>query len=78
MEAQLFKVFSGPAIDVNIIRKYLEQNNINCFVENHHGDETQSKWSLPTFDPNVVLEVEEDNVETAIKLIDSFLKTKAE
>ena len=78
METQLFKVFSGLAIDVNIIRKHLESNGIKCFVDNKHSDNENSKWSEPVFDPNVNLEVEPQNAETALKLIDVFLKTKAE
>ncbi|MBR4266914.1 MAG: DUF2007 domain-containing protein [Bacteroidales bacterium] len=78
METQLYKVFSGPAIDVNIIRKHLESNGIKCFVENRRGDENESKYSVSTFDPTVVLEVEAENVESAVQLIDTFLKTKAE
>lgn len=78
METQLYKVFSGLAIDVNIVRKHLEQNGIKCFVANRHAGDGDSQWSVPTFDPNVDLEVEADNVEKAVKLIDVFLKTKAE
>ena len=78
METQLFTVFSGLVVDANIIRKHLLANGIKCFVDNKHSVKTSSKWSVPVFDPTVSIEVEPQNAETAIRLIDVFLKTKAE
>ncbi|MCQ2253792.1 MAG: DUF2007 domain-containing protein [Bacteroidales bacterium] len=78
MEAQLYKVFSGLAIDVNIVKKHLEKNSIKCYVENRNGSDNKSEWSESGFDPYVDLKVEEDKVESAINLIEEFLNTKAE
>ena len=78
METQFFTVFNGLPMDVNFIRKHLEKNGIKCFVNNKHADNQKNKWSEPSFDPTVSIEVETQNAETALQLIDVFLKTKAE
>ncbi len=78
METQFFQVFNGLPMDVNIVRKHLEKNGIKCFVSNKHIEEKKNKWSEPSFDPTVSLEVISSQAETALKLIDVFLKTKAE
>ncbi|MCQ2253636.1 MAG: DUF2007 domain-containing protein [Bacteroidales bacterium] len=77
MEEQLYKVFSGVAIDVSMVKKHLEQNGIKCYAENRNGADN-SQWSAPGFDPYIDLKVGENMVEKAIALIEKFMTAKAE
>lgn len=77
METQLYKVFSGLAIDVSMVKKHLEKNGIKCYAQNRNGADN-SQWSAPGFDPYIDLQVEKDKVESAVTLIESFMNAKAE
>jgi len=76
MEKELYTVFSGLAIDVNMVKKHLEKNGVRCCAENHKDSGTESKWSVPGFDPFLYLKVEKDMVEKAVGLIEEFMKEK--
>ena len=79
METLSEKVFSGLAIDVNLVKKLLQSNGIDCYAQNRNAGENENGWAEQGFDPYVELFVTQpDRAEEATALIDTFLNTKAE
>ncbi|MBO7599387.1 MAG: DUF2007 domain-containing protein [Bacteroidales bacterium] len=77
MEKQYYKVFTGQAIDVKMVKNHLAQNGIKSFAENR-SNSTGVEWNKRDFDPFMELKVESTDLEKAVKLVDEFLNTKAE
>jgi len=78
METQYYKVFTGQAIDVKMVKNYLAQNGIKSFAENRSDASAGVEWNKREFDPYMELKVASSDLETAEKLVDEFLNTKAE
>ena len=78
METQSVKVFSGLAIDVNLVKKLLQSNGIDCYAQNRNAGDNENGWAEQGFDPYVELFVVPDRADEATALIDKFLNTKAE
>ncbi|MBO4772072.1 MAG: DUF2007 domain-containing protein [Bacteroidales bacterium] len=79
METLSEKVFSGLAIDVNLVKKLLQSNGIDCYAQNRNAGENENGWAEQGFDPYVELFVtSQDRAEEATALIEQFLNTKAE
>ena len=78
METQSVKVFSGLAIDVNLVKKLLQSNGIDCYAQNRNAGENENGWAEQGFDPYVELLVTQDRADEATAIIDAFLNTKAE
>lgn len=72
------KIFSGLAIDVRLIKKYLESNGIKCYADNSNASANNSKWAGNGFDPCIDLMVDETQASKARQLVEEFLNTKAE
>jgi hypothetical protein len=79
METQSVIVFSGLAIDVNTIKKLLQNSGIDCFAQNRNAGDNENGWAEQGFDPYVELFVTQpDRADEATAIIDAFLNTKAE
>jgi len=78
MEKQSVMVFSGLAIDVNIVKKLLRNSGIDCYAQNRNAGENENGWAEQGFDPYVELYVSQDRADEATALIEKFLNTKAE
>ena len=79
MEKQSVMVFSGLAIDVNIVKKLLQNSGIDCYAQNRNAGDNENGWAEQGFDPYVELFVTSpDRADEATALIDKFLNTKAE
>lgn len=79
METLSVKVFSGLAIDVNLVKKLLQSNGIDCYAQNRNAGENENGWAEQGFDPYVELFVTSpDRADEATALIEQFLNTKAE
>ncbi len=79
MEKQSVMVFSGLAIDVNIVKKLLRNSGIDCYAQNRNAGDNENGWAEQGFDPYVELFVTSpDRADEATALIDKFLNTKAE
>ncbi|MBP5683433.1 MAG: DUF2007 domain-containing protein [Bacteroidales bacterium] len=78
METQSEQVFSGLAIDVNLVKKLLQSNGIDCYARNRNAGENENGWAEQGFDPFVELYVAKDRADEATALIEKFLNTKAE
>ncbi|MBQ5575514.1 MAG: DUF2007 domain-containing protein [Bacteroidales bacterium] len=78
METQSVIVFSGLAIDVNMVKKLLQNSGIDCYAQNRNAGENENGWAEQGFDPYVELLVTQDRADEATAIIDKFLNTKAE
>jgi hypothetical protein len=79
MEKQSVMIFSGLAIDVNIVKKLLQSNGIDCYAQNRNAGDNENGWAEQGFDPYVELFVTSpDRADEATALIEQFLNTKAE
>lgn len=75
MLQDLFKVYRGAAIDVAMLKKFLEKHNIKSYADNGSAD-NDSQYTEKGFDPNVDLKVAAADVEKSLKLIDEFINSK--
>ena len=78
METKSVIVFSGLAIDVNMVKKLLQSNGIESYAQNRNAGENENGWAEQGFDPFVELYVSKDRADEATALIENFLNTKAE
>ena len=78
METQSVIVFSGLAIDVNMVKKLLQNSGIDCYAQNRNAGENENGWAEQGFDPYVELLVTQDRADEATAIIEKFLNTKAE
>ena len=79
MENQSVIVFSGLAIDVNMVMKLLQSHGIESYAKNRNAGDNENGWAEQGFDPYVELFVTQpDRADEATAIIDAFLNTKAE
>ncbi len=78
MENQSVIVFSGLAIDVNMVMKLLQSHGIESYAKNRNAGDNENGWAEQGFDPYVELLVSPDRADEATALIENFLNTKAE
>jgi hypothetical protein len=78
MENQSVIVFSGLAIDVNMVMKLLQSHGIESYAKNRNAGDNENGCAEQGFDPYVELLVSPDRADEATALIENFLNTKAE
>ncbi|MCQ2975195.1 MAG: DUF2007 domain-containing protein [Bacteroidales bacterium] len=77
METQYYKVFTGQAIDVKMVKNFLQKHNIKSFAENRN-EVNSNEWNEPTnFDPYMELMVAATDLEKSVKLVDEFMNSRA-
>lgn len=70
---ELIRVFTGSTVDANMLKKHLQKIDVKAYVENNVAEKI-SQWEQSSFNPNVDLKVEVQDVEKSLKFIEDFFK----
>ena len=76
MEKGLEKIFIGTDIEANYIAAMLNEESIQCFVQNNFQSSLNAGWADGNSDQSTVLLVYTEDAEKAKTIVDSYLNNE--
>lgn len=78
MKNNLTEIFTGSDIDANYIASILNENNINCIIQNSYEESLGAGWVSGSMFNSTVIRIEIDDYDKAKKIVDEYINSQSE